>query len=198
MAFPVKQDPHKPSSHTGVCLYTFSTTPPQKNHTEGTTISCQSWDIPCNKQEISERQHSSLQNQKRVLLQILHPYQNHFAKILISIHFQAAICLSLPKYLSLHRIVVLCPGVSPASSKGKPVWFRNCARSCVILISAAIFSHWRTRSFEKAQALGEVRRPAIVKFSIWARGQVLAVTLNLYLSWKKHVCFCFLVRCYLF
>ena len=78
--------------------------------------------------------------------------------------------------------MVLCPGVSLASSKGKPVRFRDCARSCVILISAAFYAIEGRVPFEKARALGEVRRPAIVKLSIWARGQALAVTLNLYLS----------------
>ena len=40
-------------------------------------------------------------------------------------------------------------------------------------------------SFEKAQALGEVRRPAIVKFSIWARGQVRAITFKSLSIMKK-------------
>ena len=35
-------------------------------------------------------------------------------------------------FVSLHQRMVLRPGVFPASSIGKPVGIRNCARSCVV------------------------------------------------------------------
>ena len=61
----------------------------------------------------------------------------------------------------------------PAGLKGKPVGIRNCARSCVIrnsLESDAIGVFLTLRR----PGLGEVRRPAVIKFDRGARGQVPA------------------------
>ena len=81
-------------------------------------------------------------------------------------------------FVSLHQRMVLRPGVFPASSIGKPVGIRNCARSCVVQNGSESMPLKRLpvmpamTDSSRRPGPGPVRRPAIVQLHNRARGQV--------------------------